>query len=225
MPPSLRFLLTAVLIRSIGSLPSPGAVSMPWEHFSLTQINLSLPLPNLEPLLNTSIHSFSSHPTSPSSSPSPSHSSHFPLCVSDSIQVAWNTSQIHPSSVHLAFIVDREWDGYSTPLSLVTLPNTTPPINPIQCDVNEDHCVLTVKEVFVKDKKLYLEFDKPTNQAELLSTSRLNVGIKGRCLVSHHSFIGSFVDVSNHHRDCHWCLANSVTFRNHCTFFPLSSFH
>jgi hypothetical protein len=162
----LIFLFSGIILRSAVSFSSD---TFQWEHFYLTEINISLS--SYETLLNTSMKSFPSHSTSSPFSPT----SHPSLCVYDPIRIAWNTSRINPTSVHLAFIVNREWDGYSTPLSLIPLPNTTIPINPIQCDLNEDHCVLNIKEVFVKDKKLYLEFNHPTNQPELLSTSRLNV--------------------------------------------------
>jgi hypothetical protein len=168
LPQILGILFCWIFIRPSASLSSSDTLQ--WEHFYLTQINISSS--SYETLVNTSIHLFPFL-----SSSSPSTPSHYPLCVYDSIQIGWNTSRINPSSVNLAFIVDREWDGYSTHLSLTAPPNTTIPMNPIQCELNEEHCVLNIKEVFVKDKKLYLEFDKPTNQVELLSTSRLNVSM------------------------------------------------
>lgn len=128
-----------------------------WEHFYLNQMNLTS---SYDILINTSLKSTSS-----------------PSCVYDNLIVEWNTS-LHPTSIHFAFTIDNEWDGYSIPLSssmLLQSSNSTLPLNPLKCDLNEDHCVLNVVQVYLSEKKLSIEFDKPTNQVDLMSTSKLNV--------------------------------------------------
>jgi hypothetical protein len=145
-----------------------------WDHYFITQINLTnynsfayqinttldiMMIPTQQKILERKLS----------------------YCVLDTVKILWNTSTLHPTSIHLAFLIDNEWDGYSTSLSSlssshITGSNATPIMNPIRCELNEDHCAPLISNVHLLfEKKLLIEFDQPTNQPDLLTTAKLNV--------------------------------------------------
>ncbi len=122
-----------------------------WEHYSLSKLDLK----SYEKVVNSSISLRYG-------------------CILDSIHITWKTN-LNPSSLLLSYVIDDENEVYSTVLSAYLLPNTTVPFNHIQCEINEEHCVVKVNQVYLREKKIFIDFDHPTNQPELLSSELVMV--------------------------------------------------
>jgi hypothetical protein len=186
----------------------------PWDHYYITQINLTNYNSSYE--INTTLDS-------PMISMQQQKSRQLSFCVLDPVKIYWNTSIIHPTSIHLAFLIDNEWDGYSTSLpslSSSSISSSLSPegidvmsqhrrseiMNPIRCEINEEHCVPKILNVhLLQEKKLLIDFDQPTSQPDLLTTTKLNVcsSVTQFSLIS---AVGSFAHSSSSSWEFYWSL-------------------
>jgi len=94
------------------------------------------------------------------------------MCVYDTVTLKWSSSD-DPRNYSLVFSVDEESDVTYSDLIDHSYPLHTHTYTVIHCDIDEEHCVVSISGVVARDGKLIISFDRDTNEPNLLTASSL----------------------------------------------------